>query len=84
MFDVFDEILRARFVIADLTGSNPNVFYELGIAHALKRNVVLLKRSGSVVPLDLHGIRHFGPKIASKGSANFAYSLPLHLREWWR
>lgn len=67
MFEIFDDILRARFVVADLTGSNPNVFYELGIAHALKRHVVLLKRAGSVVPFDLHGIRHFEYEDSFKG-----------------
>ena len=67
MFEIFDDILRARFIIADLTGSNPNVFYELGISHALKRNVVLLKRAGSNVPFDLHGIRHFEYEDSFKG-----------------
>ena len=67
MFEIFDDILRAKIVIADLTGSNPNVFYELGISHALKRNVVLLKRSGSDVPFDLHGIRHFEYEDSFKG-----------------
>ena len=59
MFEIFDDIKKARVVIADVTDSNPNVFYELGISHALKRHVVLLKRSGCKVPFDLHGIRHF-------------------------
>ncbi len=67
MFEIFDDILKAQFVIADLTGSNPNVFYELGISHALKRNVILLKRAGSNVPFDLHGIRHFEYEDSFKG-----------------
>lgn|GEM_PF-4790076 len=58
MFEIFDDIQKAKVIIADLTGANPNVFYELGICHALKRNVILLKRAGSNVPFDLHGIRH--------------------------
>ncbi len=67
MFEIFDDILRARCVIADLTGNNPNVFYELGVAHALKPNVVLLKRAGSSVPFDLNGIRHFEYEDSFKG-----------------
>ena len=35
MHDVLQGIALADLVIADLTGANPNVFYELGIAHAL-------------------------------------------------
>jgi len=67
MFEIFDDILRASFVIADLTGSNPNVFYELGISHALKRNVILLKCAGSNVPFDLQGIGHFEYEDSFKG-----------------
>ena len=33
---ILTEILKAQFVIADLTNCNPNVFYELGIAHTFK------------------------------------------------
>lgn len=69
MFEIFDDILRARWIIADLTGSKPNVFYELGIAHALKRNVVLLKRADSVVPFDLGGVRHFEYEDSFEGIA---------------
>jgi len=35
-------IQRADVVVADCTGRNPNVFYELGIAHALEKLVVLI------------------------------------------
>jgi hypothetical protein len=34
---MLSELLAARIVIADLTGRNPNVFYELGIAHSFSR-----------------------------------------------
>ncbi len=59
LFEIFDDILKANVIIADLTDANPNVFYELGICHVLKKNVILLKRKGSHVPFDLNGIRHF-------------------------
>ena len=67
MFEIFDDILRSGCIIADLTGSNPNVFYELGIAHALKRNVILLNKAGSIVPFDLRGIRHYEYEDSYKG-----------------
>ena len=67
MFEIFNDILKAGCIIADLTGSNPNVFYELGIAHALKRNVILLKQAGSKVPFDLMGIRHYEYEDSFKG-----------------
>ncbi len=40
-------------VIADLSGQNPNVFYEVGIAHTLGKPVLLLSQSIEDVPFDL-------------------------------
>jgi hypothetical protein len=40
--DVWENIARARVLIADLTGRNANVFYELGIAHQMGKDVILL------------------------------------------
>ena len=52
--DVFDLICRASVVIADLTGRNPNVSYELGIAHALGKMVLPITQSIDAVPFDVH------------------------------
>ena len=45
-------------VIADTTGRNPNVFYEIGYAHASNIPVILITRSGSNIPIDLRNINH--------------------------
>ena len=52
---ILTELLRSRYIIADLTGCNPNVFYELGIAHSSKdaQNIIILKQKGSKVPFDI-------------------------------
>ena len=50
-------ILRSRFVIANITTRNPNVFYELGIAHALDKQTVLIARSGENLPFDIQSKR---------------------------
>ena len=49
------EILKAQFIIVDLTNGNPNVFYELGIAHTFKdaQNIFLLKDKSYKVPFDI-------------------------------
>jgi hypothetical protein len=39
--DIVSLIDRSRVVICDCTGRNPNVFYEIGIAHTLGREVIL-------------------------------------------
>ena len=48
-----ERILRADLLIADLTGKNPNVFYELGFAHAHAKNTILITRSLKDIPFDL-------------------------------
>jgi hypothetical protein len=55
--DIWEKINRARFLIADLTGKNPNVFYELGIAHALGKEVILITQNIEYVPFDLKALR---------------------------
>ena len=55
MPDIWKRINAADFIIADLTGRNPNVFYELGIAHTIGKPVVLLSQSMDDVPFD---VRH--------------------------
>ena len=60
---ILDDILKgiegSEVVIADLTGNNPNVFYELGIAHTRKdvEKVILLTQDMSAVPFDLRPFR---------------------------
>jgi hypothetical protein len=41
---VLDHIRRYRFLISDLTYERTNVYYELGYAHGLKKEVVVAKR----------------------------------------
>jgi hypothetical protein len=55
--DVLEELERAEMVIADLTGLNPNVLYELGISHVRCDSVVLLCQRGQALPFDLASIR---------------------------
>ncbi|WP_051531206.1 hypothetical protein [Sphingomonas sp. URHD0057] len=52
---VVREIIRSRFVIADLNGRNPNVFYEMGIAQALGKDVLMFAERGDItdIPFDL-------------------------------
>jgi hypothetical protein len=49
-------IEEADVVIADCSGGNPNVFYELGVAHALGKQVVLIHDSSYIdIPTDIQG-----------------------------
>ena len=55
--DVLDGIVNSDLVVADLTNSNPNVYYELGIAHAAKKPVILITQSIDDIPFDLRSYR---------------------------
>lgn len=46
-------IKQADFVIADITGQNPNVLFELGLAVASKKLVLLVSQDSKDVPFDM-------------------------------
>jgi len=50
---VIQRILDDPLVIADLTGQNPNVFYELAIRHAIQKPLVQLIQKGEPIPFDV-------------------------------
>jgi hypothetical protein len=54
---VIDHLVRSPLVIADLSYSNPNVFYELALRHAVRRPVVQLIRSTDRLPFDVGQFR---------------------------
>lgn len=58
MQDVYESILTSSVVIADITNRNANVFYELGIAHSLGKEVILLAQGSEHIPFDLNRFRH--------------------------
>lgn len=69
MEQIRSAIQQSRICIADLTGLNPNVLYELGIAQTLGKPTVLMTQSIEDVPFDLRHFRHIiydssSPKIA--------------------
>lgn len=55
--DIIEGISKSDLIIADLTEPNPNVYYEMGIAHALKKPVISLTQDISELPFDLKSYR---------------------------
>lgn len=55
--DIVEKIVQSNLIVADLTKVNPNVFYELGLAHALRKPVILITQSIDEVPFDLQSYR---------------------------
>lgn len=56
--DVVALIDQAAIVICDCTGKNPNVFYEMGIAHTLGKEVIIITQNPADIPFDIAHLRH--------------------------
>ncbi len=56
--DIWKSLRSARVVIAELTGRNTNVFYEVGLAHALGKPAIIITRNEDDVPFDLKALRY--------------------------
>lgn len=62
---IYNQIAKADVIVADMTGKNPNVFYEAGYAHALGKKVILLTQKSKDIPFDLKHYPHivYGGRI---------------------
>ncbi|MFD0727288.1 hypothetical protein [Lysobacter brunescens] len=57
--DIVTRIMHSRYVIADVTYPNPNVFYELGLRHASKPGTIIIRdSSGPKIPFDIAHLRY--------------------------
>ena len=56
--DIWKSLRRSRVIVAELSGRNPNVMYEIGLAHALGKPIILLTRNQDDVPFDLKSLRY--------------------------
>lgn len=57
MSDIWNAMNAARVIVADCTGQNPNVFYEIGMAHTLGKTVILISQRLDDIPADLRGFK---------------------------
>ncbi|MGO9119548.1 MAG: hypothetical protein ACLQPD_18305 [Desulfomonilaceae bacterium] len=55
---IYNQISKADAIVADMTGRNPNVFYETRYAHALGKKVILLTQKSEDIPFDLKHYPH--------------------------
>ena len=82
--DVTDRIVESQVIIADISPSNPNVYFEVGYAHALGKPIILLaqrRQPDNPLPFDLSAFRvlFYDDNIA--GKARLEDGLRNHLRE---
>ena len=77
--DIQREIEDSDVVIAEITPTNPNVFYELGYAHALKKPTILLAQRGAELPFDIRSFRVVFYNDTIGGKAEVERNLQTHL-----
>lgn len=80
MQDVISLIDRAAIVVCDCTNKNPNVFYEMGIAHALGKEVIIITQNASDVPFDITHLRHIRYLPNGEGVESLAQQLSARIR----
>lgn len=62
--DIIQLIITSDLIVADLSIANPNVYYELGIAHSYRKNVILLAQNVDELPFDLRSYRNISYSIS--------------------
>ncbi len=55
--DIARQIAEAKLVVAEITPANPNVYYEVGYAHALNKPTILIAEKGTDLPFDVSPFR---------------------------
>jgi hypothetical protein len=73
--DVWSAIFSSKILIADCTDRNPNVFYELGIAHTLGKKVIIITQNKDDVPFDINHRRYLLYDYTPRGMKSFEESL---------
>lgn len=75
--DILREIQDATIIVADISGRNPNVFYELGIAHTIKqdRTIIITNDGFESAPFDVQHFRIIGYEDTITGGDEFKESL---------
>ncbi len=79
--DIWRDIVSSEVIIAEITPANPNVFYELGLAHAMgKQTVLLANRQLDKLPFDVSGYRVIFYDDTIGGKRDVERTLRLHLQ----
>lgn len=77
MQSVWEHINSSELIIADCTGKNSNVFYELGIAHTLGKKVFMCAQDIKDLPFDINYLRSFLYATTDEGLAKLKHDLQI-------
>jgi len=67
IFHIIENLFLSEIVIADLSGRNANVYYELGVRHAINNNTILIADDINDIPFDLRSLRTITYKYDPEG-----------------
>lgn len=56
---IIDKLFSSELVIADISGHNPNVFFEMGYRECTDKPIIHLKKKGEIIPFDVNTVRTF-------------------------
>lgn len=78
--DIFDLIFISNIVVADFTNQNSNVFYEVGIAHTLGKNVILITQDSKDIPANLGHLKALIYDSSTEGLQKLELELEKRLK----
>ena len=78
--DIWAGICSSQIIIADCTGRNPNVFYEIGLAHVVGKRIILITQNREDVPFDLRHMRYIYYRATARGMKALELSLMKTLK----
>ncbi|MCC6923099.1 MAG: hypothetical protein IT525_08545 [Nitrosomonas sp.] len=78
--DIERKINQSKLIIAEITPSNPNVYYEVGYAHALNKPTILIAEKGTKFPFDISPFRILLYENSINGKAKVEEALKGHLK----
>ena len=74
--EILTYLMHADYVIADISYPNPNVFYELGLRHAVRSGTILIKDSSAPrVPFDINHLKYYEYENTPSGLKNLSDQL---------
>lgn len=75
MDEIWTAMVNAKIIVADCTGRDPNVFYEIGLAHAIGKPTILIAQNADDVPFDLRHRRYIHYAYTPQGMKEFEANL---------
>jgi len=73
--EIWCAIAKSEILVADCTGRNPNVFYEIGMAHSIGKRVILITQNADDIPFDLRHRRFLQYAYTPPGMKEFEEAL---------